>query len=397
MLEAVGGLRRRALDEQKVGLGKPIQRRLQRRLRRVRRRRGAAHTRNRAQAPRRSARPHARRRADRAARRATAARSAGSLARRPARRAPTGGASPPRRTAARRRCARSPLRRRPCGSACCAAISPTMRRDLQRDRAATSEMTLWCERTLQGGRNSGRVVATMSSGACAPRSASARMRSSEVGSAQCRSSKASTTGCVRAPARIQAVIAASCRRRNSSGANFAARSSGSGISTSGASRGAYSAGSRPIRPQTCSRGRRGAVRRAASAPKRCRPHSAIGCSGVFCRSCDDDPFDPGVRRLAEPGVKLLDQPRLAEAGLADDQRRTGPRLRGRAPSGGVSSSSSSSRPTKRRQSPRAAPPAAAARANDAIERHRRRHALELMRALVLDDEQPGGLPLDASR
>ncbi len=43
------------------------------------------------------------------------------------------------------------------------------------------------------------------------------MRSSEVGSAQCRSSKASTTGCDRAPARTQAVIAASCRRRNSSG------------------------------------------------------------------------------------------------------------------------------------------------------------------------------------
>ena len=34
------------------------------------------------------------------------------------------------------------------------------------------------------------------SGACAPRSASDRMRSSEVGSAQCRSSKTSTTGCV---------------------------------------------------------------------------------------------------------------------------------------------------------------------------------------------------------
>ena len=38
------------------------------------------------------------------------------------------------------------------------------------------------------------------------------------------------------PARIHAIIAASCRRRNSSGANFAARSAGNGISTSGASK-----------------------------------------------------------------------------------------------------------------------------------------------------------------
>ena len=44
----------------------------------------------------------------------------------------------------------------------------------------------------------------ISSGACAPRSASACSTSSEVGSAQCRSSKASTIGWVRAPASTQA-------------------------------------------------------------------------------------------------------------------------------------------------------------------------------------------------
>ena len=52
-------------------------------------------------------------------------------------------------------------------------------------------------------------------------------------------------------------------------------------------------------------------------------------------------------------------------------------------------------PDERRQSPRAAAPAAAARPHDAIERDRRRHALEVMRALVLDDEKPGRLPLHA--
>ena len=149
-------------------------------------------------------------------------------------------------------------------------------------------MTLWCERTLQGGRNSGRVVAMISNGACAPRSASARMRSSEVGSAQCRSSKASTTGCVRAPARYHAISAANCRRRSSSGASFATRSSGSGISTSGASRDAYSEASRPISVRVCSRSASGRPSGASAPPKRRRPHSAMGCSGVFCKSCDDD-------------------------------------------------------------------------------------------------------------
>ena len=31
------------------------------------------------------------------------------------------------------------------------------------------------------------------------------------------------------------------------------------------------------------------------------------------------PFDPGVWRLREPSVELLDEPRLADAGLADDK------------------------------------------------------------------------------
>ncbi len=150
-----------------------------------------------------------------------------------------------------------------------------------------SAMTLWWERRLQGGWNSGRAVARMSSGACAPRSARVCIRSSEVGSAQCRSSNASATGWDRAPARNHVVSAASCRRRNSSGASLAARSSGSGMSTSGAINGAYSEASRPMSRSVFSRSAR---RRSAgsSAPKRWRPHSAIGCKGVFCNSCDDE-------------------------------------------------------------------------------------------------------------
>ena len=113
------------------------------------------------------------------------------------------------------------------------------------------------------------------------------MRSSEVGSAQCRSSKASTTGCVRAPARTQAVIAANCRRRNSSGAVSVRGPPARGYRPA-ARAGAHIRLGRGRSAAECSRGRRGAVRRAASAPNRWRPHSAIGCSGVFCKSCDDD-------------------------------------------------------------------------------------------------------------
>ena len=51
-------------------------------------------------------------------------------------------------------------------------------------------------------------------------------------------------------------------------------------------------------------------------------------------------------------------------------------------------------PDERRQRPRSAAPTSAARANDAIERHRRRHALKLVLASVLCDEQSGRLPLD---
>ena len=59
------------------------------------------------------------------------------------------------------------------------------------------------------------------------------------------------------------------------------------------------------------------------------------------------------------------------------------------------SASSSSRPTSgvsARAPPRRAPPA---RPHDAIERNRRRHALEVVRALVFGDEKPGRLPLHA--
>ena len=54
-------------------------------------------------------------------------------------------------------------------------------------------------------------------------------------------------------------------------------------------------------------------------------------------------------------------------------------------------------PDEGRQRARAAAPAGAARANDAVERHRRRHAFELVRTAVLGDEQASGLALHGRR
>jgi hypothetical protein len=103
-----------------------------------------------------------------------------------------------------------------------------------------------------------------------------------------------------------------------------------------------------------------------------------------------------VQSLAQPGAKLLDQPRLADARLADDQRQlafAGTRALP-APAEQIELLLAAD---ERRQRPRAAPPAAAARAHDAIEGKRFRHALEVMRASVLRDEQACDLPLHGRR
>ena len=131
------------------------------------------------------------------------------------------------------------------------------------------------------------------------------MRSSEVGSAQCKSSKAITTGCDRAPARTQAVIAASCRRRNSSGGNFARRSSRSGMSTSGASRGAFSAGSRPISLKVFSR----SLKRPSSAC-RCRRSGSYPIPRSGEAACSEGaarrPIRPRCAASRRPCAELLD-------------------------------------------------------------------------------------------
>ena len=78
------------------------------------------------------------------------------------------------------------------------------------------------------------------------------------------------------------------------------------------------------------------------------------------------PLDPGVRRICEPRVELLDQPRFAEAGFADDQHELA-FARPRALPAAHEQAQFLLAANERRERPRAAPSAAAAGAHDAEE------------------------------
>ena len=101
-------------------------------------------------------------------------------------------------------------------------------------------------------------------------------------------------------------------------------------------------------------------------------------------------------RPAELRSKLFDQPGLADAGLADNQHELPFARAGTFPAAGQDADVLFAA-DERREKPGALPAASAAYAQYPIERHWRRDALELVRALVLNDEEPGDLPLDGRR
>ena len=216
----------------------------------------------------------------------------------------------------------------------------------------------------------------MSSGACAPRSASAARDRATSGRPSAGPRRRARPAATARPPERQAVIAASCRRRNSSGAKFAARSCGSGMSTSGASKGRVfgrvEADQRSVFSRSARRCSAGAsAAEALPAPFGDRMQRRI------LQELRGAPFDPGVRRLARAARGT---PRSAATCRGRARRRSaraGPRLRARAPSG---ASAGRAPPRGRRtaleRAPRAS--AAAARANDAVKRDRLRHALELV-------------------
>ena len=184
------------------------------------------------------------------------------------------------------------------GSAWWAASSPTICATATRS-SGQSEITLWCERRLQGGRNSGRVVAMMSNGACAPRSARGahQIERGRVGPVQVLEGE---HGRLRSrprenPGRHRRQLpAAQLLWREFRCAVLWQR----GRRPGGASRGAYSVGSRPISRNVCSRSARrcsaGSIRaEALAAPFGDR------VQGRILQELRGRPFDPGVRRLAE--------------------------------------------------------------------------------------------------
>ena len=158
----------------------------------------------------------------------------------------------------------------------------------------------------------------MSNGACAPRSASARneIERSRVGPVQVLEGEHDW---LRPRPRQNP---GSHRRQLPSPQLFGREFRGTVLAATGCQRAARAEAhirlGRGRSDATCLRGRRDAVRRTAPrqiAAGPIRRSDAAACSATAARR----PFDPGVRRLREPRMELLDEPRLAEAGLADDQ------------------------------------------------------------------------------
>ena len=81
-------------------------------------------------------------------------------------------------------------------------------------------------------------------------------------------------------------IDANCRRRITSGAKDGARPGGRGMSSSGARSGATSCALIPTSRKELSSSARRCSAGMSAPPRRWRPDSAIGCSGVFCNSCE---------------------------------------------------------------------------------------------------------------
>src|ERR1700742_780754 len=98
--------------------------------------------------------------------------------------------------------------------------------------------------------------------------------------------------------------------------------------------------------------------------------------------------------LGQLAAKLFNQPGFADAGLTDDQNE----LSGASKSvfrAATQDCKALFAAAKRGEKLRWSPVPSAAYPQDAKEIHWRKGALELMRALVLDDEQPSYLPLNS--
>ena len=102
-----------------------------------------------------------------------------------------------------------------------------------------------------------------------------------------------------------------------------------------------------------------------------------------------------MRRLAELQPKLLDQARLADAGLTDHERKLA--LAFNRPFPAPAQEVKLLRAPNERSERAGAEAPAAARAHDPVECDRRRRAFELVRPALLNHEKTGDLPVHVRR
>ena len=103
-----------------------------------------------------------------------------------------------------------------------------------------------------------------------------------------------------------------------------------------------------------------------------------------------------MRCLAQTRVKFLDQARLAQPWFADDQHQLPIALARTLPAPHEHGDFLFA-PHQRREVALTRPTPATARANNPVQRHWLGHALEIVAAVVLGDEQPGDLALHPRR
>ena len=108
------------------------------------------------------------------------------------------------------------------------------------------------------------------------------------------------------------------------------------------------------------------------------------------------PFDPGVRRVGEPGMKFFDQARFAQARLADDHHQLAVALPRPLPAPHQHRDFFVAA-DQRREIALRRPASAAARPHEPEQRHRLGHALERVRAALLRDKQACDLALHPRR
>ena len=184
-----------------------------------------------------------------------------------------------------------------------------------------------------------------------------------------------------------------CRKlpaRGSSGAKANARSAGSGMSRSSASKGTFSAGSSLTSASVLSRSARRCSAGTSTLPNRWRPHSVIGCSGVFCNNCEQ------LHSAQVCGVSHADQREIPRSGATcrgrARRRSAAAARRPDAPAPSVDQQCDFLFATHERcEMTLARAASAAVRPYQPEERHRLGHALKIVAATFLDDEQADNL------